>query len=51
LRGAAGGWGRLALRPPRRADEAARTATRIAAGAVVLVALPGFIGALADILD
>ena len=27
------------------------TATRIAAGAVVLVALPGFIGALAEILD
>jgi hypothetical protein len=26
-------------------------ATRIAAGALVLVALPGFAGALADILD
>jgi hypothetical protein len=38
---------------PRTGDTPRRrvTATRIAAGALVLVALPGFVGALADILD
>ena len=38
---------------PRTGDTSRRwvTATRIAAGAVVLVALPGFVSALADILD
>ena len=38
---------------PRTGETPSRrlTATRIAAGAAVLVALPGFIGALADILD
>jgi hypothetical protein len=44
----------LAERWAPRTDETLSrllTATRIAAGAVVLVALPGFIGALAAILD